>query len=408
MLIQKILAGSVLFVASGSVGLSLWSQFGPLTSPISAVQDTLTGNKADVLAQLPVPETVQTTPPVSSSAQTSVTSKKNTTESTSKSKTASTTASSAPSSAPTKPPAPPSHRGVTIRAFALEPAGSAYSPDHLATQMDFAKELGSTDIRANAEQDYRVNDDYVNFARARGMSPSLILEPVYKDFFAQATYQSGYDYAKPIVERYIGKVSYYQLGNEASGVAIRPNFPGWQKSDFDDAKYAVLKEFLRGLSDGVHDADPNAKRMITAHWVGTGIFDRLVEDGINFEMIGWDWYSDMGIDMIKKIDTGILNIPQYLSKYNKEFWVVELNRQNGTLDGNENAQADFLESFIDNTSRHGLTKGIMVFILTDMCSSLNTGDGKMGLIDVKKNGDGSCYVAGKKPAYFKVQEMFTR
>lgn len=323
--------------------------------------------------------------------------------------TASDEPSSEPASAPTPvPPRYPKHYGVNIRMYGMNKPYSPYNRANLIAQLDYAKELGAVDVRSNAEESPTETDDFVNLAIERGLNPMLIIEPELPDFFNQATYTQGYNYANTIAKRYQGKVRFYQLGNEASGVAIKPTFPGNKKTDYDDAKYAVLMQWLRGLSEGVRQADPIAYRMISANWLGVGIIDRLVEDNIQFDLIGWNWYSDMGEDLIKEVDGTEFSIPEYLKKYPKEFWVVELNRQGGTLDGNEQAQADYLKTFIENAVSHNNLGGVFVFPLTDLCPDVGKSIGHMGLIRLQRHADLSCTENGKKPAFDVIKNLFAK
>lgn len=302
----------------------------------------------------------------------------------------------------------PKHYGVNIKIYGMEKAGAPYNKENLIKQLDWAKELGAVDVRSNVEDNLSDTDDFVNLALERGLNPMLIIEPYLPDFFNQATYQQGYDYANFIAKRYRGIVKYYQLGNEASGVAIKPTYPGNKKTDYDDAKYNVMMNWLKGLSQGVRDADPIAYRMISSNWLGTGAMDRLIDDKVEFDLIGWNWYSDMGEDLIKEVDGAQFSIPEYLKKYPKEFWVVELNRQGGTLDGNEQAQADYFKTFINNAVSHNNLGGVFVFPLTDLCSDVGKSIGHMGIIRIQKFADGTCTDNGKKPAFDVIKDLFAK
>lgn len=296
------------------------------------------------------------------------------------------------------------HRGVLIRPYAL----GAYSKDNLLKQLQLAKELGAVDVRANLETDDNINDDFVNSAISLGLNPVIIIEPSIDNFFSNATYDYAYNYASKYAKRYKNKVNFYQLANEASGVNLKTNYPGNKTSDYDETKYAVFLKWIKGLSSGVYDNDPNAKRIVSAHWLGVGVIDKLVADGVHFEVIGWNWYDDMGDSLVKKTDDGsTLNIPDYLSKYNKEFWIIELNRHIGTYDGNYNAQSDYLSTFMINVAKDKLVNGIYIFPLTDMCEASATKDGKMGLVKLNILSGSTCELGDKKPAYSTVQQLFT-
>ncbi len=301
------------------------------------------------------------------------------------------------------------HWGAMVRAYGLNKPYAPYQKSQLDEQLNDLKDLGATDSRANWEADQTVNDDFVDLSLQKGLRPMMVLETEITGLTTQTAYQAGYNFANPIALRYKGKVPYYQLMNEASGSTIKDGFPGNKTSDYDSAKYAVFKELVRGMSNGVYDADPNAQRIISAHWEGVGVIDKLVADGIHFDIIGWDWYSDMGTSLVKTLDDGsTLDIVNYLKKYNKPFWIVEVNRREGTSDKKFTAQSDFLQALAGNLKFGSDVKGFFVFTLTDQCDSLDKPIGTMGLISLRKNTDGTCTVTGNKPAFATFQDIIKK
>ncbi len=300
------------------------------------------------------------------------------------------------------------HFGVLIRPYGLKSGPIAYSKDQLTAQLDAAGTLGATDVRANVEQEDATNDDVVNESLARGFKITLILEPP-AGYLDSNTYQRAFDYAHIVATRYLGKVSYYQLLNEASGASIRPGFPGNKTSDYDAVKYQQTKDAIRGLSEGVRSVDKSAGRIVSANWVGTGIIDKLAADQVPFEIIGWNWYSDMGDDLIKKVDTRTtLNIPEYLKKYGKPFWVVEANRRQGSADLDYAAQSAYLQTLFTNVASHHNVQGFFVFQLADECGALDQEHGHLGLIGVTKQDSGNCTLSDPKPAFTTFKDLIRK
>lgn len=293
----------------------------------------------------------------------------------------------------------PWHWGALVKPFGMGAPNGKYEKSKLITQLDLLKELGATDSRANVEFIPEIDDDFVSLSLERRLRPTLIIEPTLEDFWLQASYPIALEVGKGIASRYKGRVPYYQLANEASGVAIKKGLSGQSKTDYDEKKYAIFKEWLRGLSDGVAQGDPKAKRIISANWLGTGVIERLIEDNVNFEIIGWNWYSDMGEDLVVKQNGVDFNIPQYLSRYNKEFWVVELNRREGALDGNTAAQASYIQTVGTNLKAQTKVTGLFIFTLVDLCDSLDKDYGRMGLVALKQNADKTCSIEGKRPSF---------
>lgn len=305
---------------------------------------------------------------------------------------------STPTETVSSTPTPITHWGVLIRPYNLKTGNVPFTTDMITVQLDLAKELGATDVRANVEQLMSTNDVFVDESIARGLTPILILEAPAGSFNSNV-YSQAYEFSKTYATRFKGKVRYYQLANEASGMAIRPGYSGKEPDDYDATRYHETLDIMRGLGEGVQAADSSAKRIISANWMGTGIIDRLVTDEVGFEIVGWDWYSDMGEDLIKQLPDGAFDIPKYLSKYKKDFWIVEANRADGTHDGNTSAQANYLDNLTKNVASHSNTQGFFVFGLTDACGSSGKSTGHMGLVSVVELDSGLCAIGDKKPAF---------
>jgi chitodextrinase len=150
-----------------------------------------------------------------------------------------------------------------------------------------------------------------------------------------ASYNEGYAFAT----RYAGKIPYYQVSNERDVSSMTTESDGTLPSDFNDIKYAQAKAEIQGLLDGVRAGDPNAKTIVNFSWLHYGFIQRLINDGINFDILGIDWYSNMGdITNVKN-----KNLTYYLKRqFGKPVWVTEGDRWEGSTGGNEAAQATYI------------------------------------------------------------------
>lgn len=389
---EKLLVISIVVVALCTGGLFWYTRRTKATSSATPVSTTTT-TAPDAAGDAPTPNTENTPSTGVQVADVAKTDAKTDTKTDTKTSTAK---------------AKITHWGVVVRPYALKGGGVNYNSDMLSSELARAKELGITDVRANVENETATNDDFVNLSIENHLTPTLILETINPTYLDTDTYQRAYDYAFAIASRYKGKVPYYQMVNEVSGAAIKSGAAGNKTTDYDDAKYAKLTLILRGMGDAIKKADPAAQRIVTANWLGTGIIDRLVKDNIGFEVIGWNWYSDMGVDLTKKVNGTTLNIPTYLSKYNKKFWVVEVNRREGTFDGKMQDQADYLNTFVNNLISHPETDGLFVFTLTDECGALDKQVGHMGLVSIDKKADNTCPLGSNKPAFTTFKDLIAK
>lgn len=297
--------------------------------------------------------------------------------------------------------------GVWTNAFAANP-GEKFDENIFQKQVQLWKDLGMNNLRTNFERSGwqpldKFNDLMVKSAQDNNLKLTFIVESPFEDFFKDANYDSGYKWGQLVGEKYSGKVGYYQLANEVSGTVILPNRNGLKEEDYDPDKYKILKNYILGLSKGLKDADPNAKQIVSAHWLGLGVIDKLLNDGLDIDVIGWNWYSDMGEDITtKKLDEGdVLNIPEHFAKYGKEFWITELNYNAGDSSG-EDKQAEFLKNFLDNCKNSGMVKGYFVYKLVDsICTEGDKPTSHLGIVkdDFSNKTVSGCDIGETKKAF---------
>lgn len=276
----------------------------------------------------------------------------------------------------------PFYWGVTTGGYVFNTYDQPFTPNHLAQQMPYIKDLKVNVVRFAIEHHGNVLSNDVNDAVIKSLTQNNIEryagvgEPV-DDIYTQGTYQIGYDWGYKIAKQYKGKIQFYQLSNELSGMTLKPNYPGDKESDYDESKYQPVKNYLDGLSHGIHAADPEAKRIVTANWLGVGVIDKLVQDNVPFDIVGWDWYSDMGDNPTHKVldDGTVLDIPKYLSKYHKPFWIVEANADHGNSKLGNTGQAKYLQTLTDNILKSKEVNGFIVYQLFDISHVNSTGDG---------------------------------
>jgi hypothetical protein len=214
----------------------------------------------------------------------------------------------------------------------------------------------------------------------------------------------AFEYGKAVAARYKGRITHYELSNELDCGAMTkwPNGgdrDGAARSDYDFHKYAQYCELLRGLSEGVHDGDPAARRVIdAAGWLHFGFMDRLVDDAVPFEIVAWHWYSEMGdITEPKQSYSGKWDVIQKLKSWGKEVWITECNRRDGDMDGNEQAQADYLADQIRKTRATGVVKAFFAYELLDE-PYFQGGEAHYGLVKLEKK-DGKWVVGARKKAF---------
>ncbi len=322
------------------------------------------------------------------------------------------TAKPAPKNAAKKPAAqtPVKKRsfswGVTIRPFPFANDNDKF----LVEQFRLAKELGLTAIRV----DYSVNnipadEKIIQLAKENNLELTFIIPPGPNSIWDDKDLNNtAYNYAKEIVSRHVGQVPVWQLGTEMASVAIVDGaHHGADPVDYPEAKYQAVATFLKAAARGVRDADPNAKRMINDQWIHVGFFTRYLKEGgdSTFERLGWNWFSDMGTNMEKVLidsRTGkTYPLMDKLRAMKKEIVISEVNRRMGSKDGNEKAQADFIQTIAEYAYKTNDIKGLYVYNLVEDQGAPPQEQG-YSLVHIDKERQ---WVGGLKEAYNRYQTL---
>lgn len=300
--------------------------------------------------------------------------------------------------------------GVTTRAFAL----GKFTDKQWQTQVKLARNLGVEYLRISWEPEgwYNskldpsgLNQALITEIEKQDMEPYLIFGENGKMTASETPYQDGYDLAYKIGSLNKGKVDYYQLGNEISSEPLKGGeFPGDVESQYDLEKYAKIRDYLKGAIAGLDKADPAAKTVVVGQWTQTAFFDMLQKDEVDYDVIGWDWFSDMGLMKDVKISDGTA-LTSKLQSFNKPIMLVEVGQR---PDGDktkgfvmdEDKQLKFISDMAEWAQGAGFIKGFFAFELTDL---VNYGPGgyadRYGLVGVSKNTAGKIRIIGTRKAY---------
>lgn len=302
--------------------------------------------------------------------------------------------------------------GATIRPYALEER-TGYS---IEKQFQLLTELfpdGNACARVNVEDNMDINDLIVSMKSKYKTKLYLVLEEDI-DFNKKDDYaKKAQTFAEKIVTRYKGKVEYYQLMNEMTGIVISKADDKGEKLDagygltMDKNRYDNVLAYTKALSAAVRKIDPKAQIIISGNWVLINPVLQLVKSGVDVDIVGWNWGSGIsdkpGFVQIDKY--GTLNMPYKVHSLGKKFWIVESNRDDGSMGGKEKDQADYISKLAKAAKRDKYISGYFHFILTD---TRETGPaGQLGLVTIKQDGSGKWIFGAKKPAFSALQKAAT-
>lgn len=103
---------------------------------------------------------------------------------------------------------------------------------------------------------------------------------------------------------------------------------GNEKWHFETQRYNRWRGKLKGLRDGVKQARPACRSMFSGSWRAYGFYNRLIEDKVICDIIGWHWYYDnlyLDTPQGQPAAQTLINI----KKLAPELWITEINKQHG-------------------------------------------------------------------------------
>lgn len=257
----------------------------------------------------------------------------------------------------------------------------AYLPISIEKQLDLLSEHQMTFYRidVNTLQDGGINtkdnrnvrfENLLKESEKRGVSilPVIKFYNIHLEnqvFTSDEAYNKGKNQGQGFASRYGEYFDYYGLGNELDLKAQLPNTKGMKKEDYDNHKMELITAYLKGLSDGIKSIEPTAKTIINcALWVHWGYLDILKEKNVDYDILGYHWYSDNGRPLLD-INIPNINALKVLESYNKPIWLTEINRKRGSLYYREREQDEMMKMFLRNISDKNSIKAFFVYELFD-------------------------------------------
>jgi hypothetical protein len=306
----------------------------------------------------------------------------------------------------------------------------AYRDIPIATQLEWVQRLGADwyrsdwDGRAATPEGLEQLDILVTEAKRRGVRILPILFPpvnLREVRDEDKIYRVAFDYARTVVSHFREEIRFWELHNELDGFAMirkgerMSTGAVWQWGDpdgdrpehYEEGRYRRARAVLRGLADGVRAADANAVRLInTGGWLHYGFVQRLVEDGVPFEILAWHWYSEMGdITRVR----GQFNLLQRLTAFGKPIWLTEWNRRGGSQGENgEREQAEYLRrtltQFAELAQRYPLRAVFIYELFDEPYFGPDHPESHYGLIRVRRGPNRRWTPAEPKPAFEAVRQ----
>lgn len=296
--------------------------------------------------------------------------------------------------------------GVTVNQSAL----GKYSNGAYQKELDLMNQLGVSWERINFDFDATGRDkiytSIVDQAKEKNINVYVALESSIPIEEIDQPYADGAQVGAAAAKLFKDKVGYYQILNEQGGMTLKEGENGEKESDYDLAKYKKVKDWTNGAVSALRENGSKAKVVITVHWTHTAYVDMILKDKVDFDILGWDWYADMGLMNEKKLTDGTLLVDK-LRSYKKPIILAEVN---GTATDKQDAQADFIANMAEWAYNSGFIKGFFVHELTDTAEWPGRKANFFGLVKVKKipGGTYSYDFGDPKDAFYAYQKVISK
>lgn len=260
------------------------------------------------------------------------------------------------------------------------------------TQISTLKRAGVTMVRLGGHtQHFTYLDELIPKFTQAGIRVLLVLEDLEVSADDADEYAHGYAFGKEVVGRYRDAIDDYQLANEIGGYPIKgPQYHGISIDDYDPHRLDRQLGFIKGARQAIRELDAGAKAVVVINSVHTGIIQEAIKRGIDFDIIGWNWFSDFGTNLQAKVlneQTGeTFAFLETMKSFGKPLWVTEANRREGIEQVGAAAQAAFIDEAAEIAIESGFT-GFFPYLIVDAVG-IQEGGRSYGFFDSKKKTDG--------------------
>jgi len=284
-------------------------------------------------------------------------------------------------------------------------------------QLDYIKALGMTSYRVDVAglDQASALARLVRTAKARGIDILPVITPRLN--LDKATAADLYAAARRLAVGLIGPlkddVRVWELGNELENYAIIKACEmrddgvqyncawgpagGVSPLEYYGPRWAKVSAVLKGLSDGAIAVDPAIRKAIgTAGWGHIGVFERLAQDGIAWDISVWHMY---GQDPEWALKT--------LARFKKPIWVTEFNNPAGSRDGAREQADGLVRAMVRLRQLRSAYRieAAHVYELMDETYWAPSFEAHMGLVGLVKGGPGGWTPGAPKPAFAAVQRL---
>lgn len=189
--------------------------------------------------------------------------------------------------------------------FHGESWGAPFTYENVEEAIHLAARLGQKMIRVDAIENTVWLDKVIKLSNAYGIKVMLIIYIPNKTVKEpHSDLNSVTEYFKSVASRYngkqgFGKIDFIQLDNERDLPLLAASHPGKPApngdlpEDWNNEYLHYVTEQFKAAVKGVKESGNDAKTIINFCWKHYGMLQYFIDNGVEWDIIGHDWYSDM-------------------------------------------------------------------------------------------------------------------
>lgn len=294
--------------------------------------------------------------------------------------------------------------------------GAAYFDTNLEDQVHLAAELGCKLIRIDSHAPFEYLDKFMTLCWGYGIDVMLIVYfPGGETTGDQFSEEAISDYFYTFADRYNGKngfgmAKYIQIDNELDHTLMMESYPdgnyvsGKDMSQYNQEYIANYARQVQAAIDGIKRADSDVKTIVNFVGDRHGFLDYLYANGIEWDITGIDWYSNIFREGITPFWVG----DKIHELYGKPIIVCETNMfgKDEYFDENDPSNWDLLVEAFEDIYSKDYVLGCCIYELSDELITADDGgydqEGHFGLLFTNEDGT----IKEPKPVYYRFKEIF--
>ncbi|MBV8186251.1 MAG: M10 family metallopeptidase C-terminal domain-containing protein [Alphaproteobacteria bacterium] len=198
-------------------------------------------------------------------------------------------------------------------------------------ELDVAQSMGLKSLRVDiydaSASTMSWLSSLVTEASSRGMTIMPVILP---DMSVITDESSGYAWGQQVGSALAAAFPHltWEAGNELDEFAINDGTTGQSASDYDDGRYGMALGAIKGLTDGIHQADSTAQVAVGITGLHFAFLQRLASDGASWDITSEHYYIGHGDTQIPQELEGVIS---QVAQFNKPILMTEFNQVDGSM-----------------------------------------------------------------------------